>query len=148
AVVGMMSSAAAADVDFLFSALRDVESAEFPAEFAQATATLTARITADASPADVSNLFDSVDHLKFEVSAAELALVVDAAVTRMLALDDIDLRHRLYFTLLDLKLSHPEVSFGARADYLLRGLHSFGDGVEIEDYSGVLRLNERYGVNP
>lgn len=148
AVVDLMTSAAAADVDRLFSALRDVDSEEFADEFDRAVATLTMRIATAASPVDVSDLFDSVEHLKVNGSPAQLALVVDAALNRMLVQNDIDLKHRFYFTLLDLKLSHPETSFGARADYLMRGLHSFGDNVEIEDYSGVLRLNEQYGVNP
>lgn len=148
AVVDLMSSVTAADMDLLFSALQDVDSAEFPEQFDRAVATLTMRIATAASPADVSSLFDSVDYLKLEVTPAQLALVVDAALNRMLAHEDSDLKHGLYVTLLDLKRSYPETSFGARADYVMQGLHSFGDNVELGDYSGVLRLNEQYGVSP
>ena len=98
------------------------------------------------STVEVSDLFDSLDYLKFKVSARATCSRVDAALNRMLAQNDVDLKFRLYSPARS-ENSHPETSFGARADYLMRGLHRFGDNVEIEDYSGVLRLNEQYGVN-
>ncbi len=147
AIVDLMNSATAADMAALFSTLRDVDSAEFPDEFSRAVETLTRRISAAQSTADVSNLFDSIDHLKFEVKPAQLAIIIDAALNKVLVQDDVDAKFSIYVTLLDLKISHPEISFGARADYLMRGLHRYGESVEIQDYSGVLRLSEQYGVD-
>ena len=147
AIVNLMNSAAPADMAALFSALRDVDRAEFPDEFSRAVETLTRRISTAQSTADVPNLFDSIDHLKFEVNPAQLAIVIDAALNKVLVQDDVGAKLSIYVTLLDLKISHPEISFGARADYLMRGLHRYGDSVEIQDYSGVLRLNEQYGVD-
>lgn len=147
AIVSLMNSAAPADMAALFSALRDVDSREFPDEFDRAVETLTRRISTAQSTADVPKLFDSVDYLKFEVKPAQLTIVIDAALNKVLVQDDVDAKFSIYVTLLDLKTSHPEISFGARADYLMRGLHRYGDSVEIQDYSGVLRLNEEYGVD-
>ena len=90
------------------------------------------RISTAASPVDVSNLFDSLDYLKFKVTPAQLALVDRRGIEQDVGAERRRPRSiRLYATLLDLKTSHPETSFGARADYLMRGLQSFGDNVEI-----------------
>lgn len=148
AIVDLMATAGAADMDLLFSALQDVDSARFPDEFRRAAETLTLRTATAASLAEVSDLFDSLDYLKMKIEPARLIPVIDAALDRTLLENDVDLKYGVYSTLLDLKVSHPETRFGARADYLMRGLHRFGNDIEIEDYSGVLRLDEQYGVDP
>jgi hypothetical protein len=147
AIVNLMTSAAATDMGLLFSALQNVDSEEFSDEFDRALEALTMRISTAQSTVEVSDLFDSLDYLKFKVRPTRLALVIDAALDKMLVQNDVDLKVSIYATLFDLKTSHPETSFGARANYLMRGLHRFGDDVEMEDYSGVLRLNEQYGVD-
>lgn len=147
-ILGMMETADSANMDVLFSVLQKLDSTIFDNEFQAATQTLLSRIAEAQSSSDIAILFESINYLKHEVTAEQLALVLDVVLSKVLTLNDGTLTHSVYFTLLDLKISHPGISFGRRADYLMRGINIYGDNVEIFDYTGVLHLDEQYSSSP
>ncbi|MGV3592884.1 MAG: hypothetical protein ACO1PZ_14440 [Gammaproteobacteria bacterium] len=134
----------AGGMDVLMSALVRIDSNEFPAEFTRARDVLATRIANEASGSALASLFDAIDSLKYSVTTEELTPVIDTGLDQMLVRNDVDLTRDMYFTLADLKSSHPDTSFGRRADRLMRGINIYSDALEIYDYSNVLRLEERY----
>lgn len=131
-------------VKVLFAALRHVDHWAFAMEFARAVRTLTERIDAAESPIAISSLADALDSLAHEVAPEQLVPLLDAIIDRMLAQRDRNLTRDIFFTLMDLKAAYPQTSFGARADYLMRGINVYRDAIEIYDYSEILRLDEQY----
>jgi hypothetical protein len=147
-IVSLMNTINPADVDVLFSTMQHLDTAVFSQEFQRATEILLSRITSTRASADIATLFEAIDYLKYDLTTEQLIPVLDVALGKLLELRDNNLTRSLYFTLLDLKVSHPDTSFGARADYLMRGINIYGTDVEISDYSGVLLLDEQYGSGP
>jgi hypothetical protein len=143
-IVSLMTTERSADIDVLFSAMQNLDSTAFAGEFTSTSNTLIDRIMQSQSPSEIATLFESINYLKYEVATEQLIPVLDAALEKLLALRDHNLTRSIYFTLMDLDVSHPDTSFGPRADYLMRGINIYGNNIEISDYSGVLRLDEQY----
>jgi hypothetical protein len=143
-LIEQVAVAAPGRVKQLFNALRRVDSRVYREEFATALRTLTERIADAENAADIASLMDSVDALKYEVKGEQLTPVLDAGIARMIERNDATLTRDIYFTLADLKATHPGASFGLRPDYLIQGINIYSDAIEIYDYSRVLRLQARY----